>query len=99
MFNKLENIGKIFKQEIVIYRMVLKDKRTPKIAKILIGLAIVYALLPFDLIPDFIPIIGQIDDIIIIPTLIFIALKIIPKQIIVECRIKVKNKNNREIKL
>lgn len=90
MFGRLKNIGRIFKQEIAVYKMVLKDKRTPTLAKILIGLAVGYALLPFDLIPDFIPIIGHIDDAIIIPTLVFIALKVIPKQVITECRIKVK---------
>lgn len=55
-------------------------------AKFLLWLAVAYALLPFDLIPDFLPIIGQLDDLIIVPGLIYIALKIIPDALIEECR-------------
>jgi len=51
-------------------------------------------LLPFDLIPDFIPVLGQLDDILIVPGLIYLALKMIPKDIITECREQVKRGNN-----
>ncbi len=60
--------------------------RTPKSAKTLLGLAIGYALLPFDLIPDFLPVIGHLDDAIIVPGLIYLALKRVPQEIIGECR-------------
>jgi uncharacterized membrane protein YkvA (DUF1232 family) len=53
---------------------------------VLLGLAIGYLLLPFDLIPDFIPVIGHLDDVIIVPGLIYLALKMIPNEIILECR-------------
>lgn len=56
----------------------------------LLGLAIGYLLLPFDLIPDFIPVIGHLDDVIIVPGLIYLALKMIPNEIILECREKYK---------
>lgn len=54
----------------------------------MLGLAIGYLLLPFDLIPDFIPVIGHLDDVIIVPGLIYLALKMIPNEIIHECREK-----------
>ena len=69
---------KKIKTEIIVYRRVLNDKRTPIAAKILLWLAISYLLLPFDLIPDFIPVLGQIDDLIIVPALFYAAILIIP---------------------
>ena len=86
MFDKLKKTGLEIKHEINVYRRVLKDKRTPGIAKIFLGLAIGYLLLPVDIIPDFIPVIGHLDDLIIVPALVIIALKIIPKEVIEDSR-------------
>jgi uncharacterized membrane protein YkvA (DUF1232 family) len=71
--------------------LVYKRKDVPIIAKILIIVTVGYALSPIDLIPDFIPIIGYLDDLIIIPFLIFLILKIIPKEIIDECKEQAKD--------
>jgi len=76
----------MFKKEIQFYQVVLKDQRTPKLSKFSLGSAVGYALNPIDLIPDFIPILGYLDDMIIVPTLIFIAVKLIPKEIMREHR-------------
>jgi len=86
---KLKAIGKRLKQEIQFYRLVMNDSRTPKLARLLLWAAIGYTLLPFDIIPDFIPIIGHLDDLIIIPFLIIIAFKIIPDEVINDCRAKI----------
>lgn len=69
-----------------MYRLVLKHPQTPWIAKVFLGLAVGYLLLPFDLIPDFIPVLGQLDDVIIIPALLYMALLFIPKAVIQSCR-------------
>ncbi|MBI9009205.1 MAG: DUF1232 domain-containing protein [Tenericutes bacterium] len=59
----------------------LISKETPWPAKIVAGLIIGYALSPIDLIPDFIPILGYLDDLIILPILIYICIHLIPKSI------------------
>jgi uncharacterized membrane protein YkvA (DUF1232 family) len=87
---KIKEIARSLKREIKIYQLVLKDKRTPLLGKVFLGLAVGYFFLPFDIIPDFIPLLGYIDDVVIIPTLIFIALKFIPPSIVQEYREKVK---------
>ena len=83
---RLKAVGRSLKREIQVYRLVLKDHRTPRFAKILLGLAVGYAVLPFDIIPDFIPVIGHLDDLIIVPALIVVALRMIPKEVVDECR-------------
>ncbi|MFH0887915.1 MAG: DUF1232 domain-containing protein [Planctomycetota bacterium] len=89
MISKWKSAVKRLKQEIHVYRLVLKDKRTPMRAKIFLWLALGYIFLPFDIIPDFIPIFGQLDDLVIVPMLIIIALKMIPKEVVEDCRAKV----------
>ena len=89
MFDRLKSIAKSFKRELQFYQLVLKDRRTPRVAKLLLGLAVGYALMPFDLIPDFIPVLGQLDDVIIVPILVIVAVKMIPKVVLEECRMKV----------
>lgn len=94
MIKKFKSFSKRIKREIAVYRLLLSDERTPKSAKILLGLAIGYFFLPIDLIPDFIPVIGHVDDAIIIPSLILVALKIIPKELQEECRKRIEDENN-----
>lgn len=91
---KLTAIAKSFKREIGVYRRVLQDPRTPKGAKLLLGLALAYALSPIDLIPDFIPVLGHLDDLVIIPLLVYLALKRIPKEVIEEARKNVQDVNS-----
>ena len=88
-FKQLKAISRDLKQQCKVYQLVAKHPRTPKLAKVLLGLAIGYALLPFDLIPDFIPILGQLDDAIIVPVLVIVSLKLIPKEVIEDCRKRV----------
>lgn len=65
-----------------------KDPRTPWYAKIFTAGVVGYAFSPIDLIPDFIPIIGYLDDLILVPIGIALALKMIPSPVLIECREK-----------
>ena len=77
-----------FKRELKIYQCALADPRTPRIAKWLLSGAVAYALSPVDFIPDFIPVLGYLDDAVIIPLLVMIAVRCIPKAILEDCRQK-----------
>jgi len=86
MLKKFRRAAAAFRREIAVYQRVRRHPRTPRMAKMLIGIAIAYALSPVDLIPDFIPVLGHLDDVIIVPLLIFAALKLVPKDVLEECR-------------
>jgi uncharacterized membrane protein YkvA (DUF1232 family) len=76
------------KRELEVYRRVLGDSRTAWLPKLLLSLAVGYALLPFDLIPDFIPVIGHVGDLIVVPALVILALSLLPGGILDDCRRK-----------
>lgn len=79
--NLKERAAKL-KEDIPALFLALKDSETPLLAKILAGIVIVYALSPIDLIPDFIPIIGYLDDIILLPILVALTIKLIPSSVL-----------------
>ncbi len=84
--DRLKERAEALKNEILALSLALKDRRTPLLAKILIAISVSYALSPIDLIPDFIPILGYVDDLILLPGLIALAIKIIPKEVLEDCR-------------
>ena len=86
MLDKLKQIAAQLKVEFDFYRRLHKHPQTPMLAKGLLWLAIGYLLMPFDLIPDFLPVIGQLDEVIIIPFLLFLALKLTPASVKAACR-------------
>ncbi len=84
----LKEIAKQIKIDIPALLIALKKKETPILAKILATIVVGYALSPIDLIPDFIPIIGYIDDFIILPVLAGLTIKLIPAELFKQCRIE-----------
>jgi uncharacterized membrane protein YkvA (DUF1232 family) len=86
MWQKGRELANSFKRELTVYRRVLADARTPASAKIFLGLAIAYLCMPFDLIPDFIPVLGHLDDVVIVPALVYAALRLIPQDLVAEHR-------------
>ncbi|SEF96585.1 Protein of unknown function [Caloramator fervidus] len=79
------------KRNLYILYLAYKHPKTPIYAKIWAGLVIAYALSPIDLIPDFIPVLGYLDDLVVLPIGILIAIKLIPKEVLKECKEKEAN--------
>ena len=77
---------KQLKNDVPAVFLALKDKKTPWYAKLFAVLTVAYALSPIDFIPDFIPILGYLDDLIILPLLVALTTKFIPKEVFVEYR-------------
>ena len=88
----MKSIFKKITTGFAIFRLVMKDSRTPFLTKILVGVALVYLFLPFDMIPDFITLLGQTDDIVIVLFLILAAFKIIPQSLIEKYRRSISEK-------
>ena len=78
----LKERTKKLKMDIPAIFLALKDKETPIIAKIFAGITVAYALSPIDLIPDFIPVLGYLDDVILLPAFVALTIKFIPNDIL-----------------
>ena len=82
---KIKEKVRLIKNKISALYIAFYSKDLPIYVKIIIGVTVFYALSPIDLIPDFISILGYLDDIIILPALIIVSIKLIPKDIMEEC--------------
>lgn len=78
--------AKNLKTNIPAIFLALKKKETPVIAKVFAMITIGYALSPIDLIPDFIPVLGYLDDIILLPAMIALTIRFIPDKILIQCQ-------------
>lgn len=79
--NEFKKRAKQLKEDIPALYLAMKSKNTPILAKLLAFLTVAYALSPIDLIPDFIPVLGYLDDLILLPLLVVLTIKIIPKEV------------------
>ena len=84
--DKVKKKTEELKLEVTALFIALKNKQTPWYAKAAAGVTVAYALSPIDLIPDFIPVLGYLDDIIILPLLALMSIKLIPKELMEQCR-------------
>jgi uncharacterized membrane protein YkvA (DUF1232 family) len=83
---KLKEQASRLKRELHALWLAYSDPRTPRLARLLIVCIIAYALSPVDLIPDPIPIIGYLDDLILLPLGIALAIRMIPDSVMADCR-------------
>lgn len=98
IIQKIGNLVKSLKQKadnikrnIYALFIAIKKKDTPWYAKTVAAVAVAYALSPIDLVPDFIPVLGYLDDILILPLLIAISIKLIPKNVMETCKNEAEN--------
>lgn len=78
--------ARLLKRDVYVLYLACRDPRTPWYAKVVAAAVVAYALSPIDLIPDFIPVLGQLDDLILVPVGVGLALRLIPPGIIAEHR-------------
>ena len=78
---RLKERAQTLKKNIPAVFLALKDRETPLAAKIVAGITVAYALSPIDLIPDFIPVLGYLDDVILLPALAALTVKLIPQAV------------------
>ena len=86
--SRLRQRARALKKDTYAIYFACRDPRTPWYAKLLAGGIVAYALSPIDLIPDFVPILGYVDDLIIVPLGIALAVKMIPDAVLTDCRRK-----------
>ncbi|MDQ1910911.1 YkvA family protein [Paenibacillus sp. GD4] len=88
MLETLKRQARNLKQHVFVLYLSYKDPRVPWYARLFTLLVVAYAFSPIDLIPDFIPILGYLDDLIIVPLGIYVAMKLIPQPVLQDCRAK-----------
>ena len=86
MFEQLKSRARALKNEAYVIYLAARDPRTPWYAKTLIFFVIAHTFSPIDLIPDFIPVLGYLDDLVITPAGIWLAVRLIPPEVLEEAR-------------
>lgn len=84
--NRLREWAKQLKREIVALWFCARHPGTPALAKITAAAVVAYAFSPIDLVPDFIPVLGLLDDLILLPAGIWLVLKLVPREVLAQCR-------------
>lgn len=82
----LKERARQLKRDIPAVFLALKHPGTPVFAKVLAAVTVAYALSPVDLIPDFIPMLGYLDDVLLLPCLIAWTIRLIPAEVLTQCR-------------
>lgn len=83
---KLRDWARAVKRESLALYYAARDARTPWYAKLLAGAIVAYALSPIDLIPDFIPVLGLLDELLLLPGAIWLALRLVPQAVLEDAR-------------
>ncbi|MDP7988781.1 YkvA family protein [Bacillus sp. MHSD_36] len=92
IIQKMKKWARNLKKQLLVLYLAYRDERVPWYAKLFTMLVVAYAFSPIDLIPDFIPILGYLDDLILVPLGVYLALKLIPKEVLEDCKRKVEER-------
>jgi uncharacterized membrane protein YkvA (DUF1232 family) len=98
MLSRLKQWARVLKTELLALYLAYRDPRVPWYARLLAALVVGYALSPIDLIPDPIPVLGYLDDLILVPLGIWLCLKLIPTEVMTECRSEAEAEPSRRAK-
>jgi uncharacterized membrane protein YkvA (DUF1232 family) len=88
VFDQLKSQAKRLKTELSALALAARDPRVPWYAKLLAVIVLAYAFSPIDLIPDFIPVLGYLDDLLLLPLGIWLVLRLIPDPVMADCRVQ-----------
>ncbi len=97
LLHRLREWARLLKRDTYALYLAARHPRTPWYAKVLAGAVVAYALSPFDLIPDFIPVIGYLDDLIIVPLGIAAVVRLIPAEVLEDCRAQAEARMERRV--
>ena len=84
----LREWARAVRRDVIVLWLAARDPRTPLAAKIVAGAVAAYALSPIDLIPDFIPILGYLDDLVIVPAGIWLTVRLLPPPLLTQLRLQ-----------
>ncbi|MDO8304716.1 YkvA family protein [Herminiimonas sp.] len=86
MNEAIKNWARRIKRDAVMLWFARRHPDTPLLAKVICVLAVLYALSPIDLVPDFVPILGYVDDALLLPAMIWLAVRLLPSHVVALCR-------------
>ncbi len=98
VFEPIKVWAKRIKRDAVMLWFAQRHPNTPFLAKAICVFTVAYALSPIDFIPDFIPVLGYVDDAILLPALIWLAVRPLPSQVVQDCRMQAEEWMNKEKK-
>ena len=97
MLDKFKRVTQALKADTYTLYLAYRDSRTPWYSKVWAALVVAYAFSPIDLIPDFIPVLGYLDDLLIVPLGVFLAIKLIPEDVMATSRKKAQENHEKPI--
>jgi uncharacterized membrane protein YkvA (DUF1232 family) len=97
MLNTIKDWARRLKRDVVALWIAARDPRVPLAAKLVAGGVAAYALSPIDLIPDFIPVLGYLDDLLLVPLGIMLAIRLVPQEIMAQARAEADQRAERPV--